>query len=166
MAAAPDLPPVVHIPARARAHVYGRAAAPPAATAVVTDGARCLRPVVSIVDRPDGGGSLDARPSVRLTVRGRMVLGASTVLTALALVLIAWSSAPASAGASPSRGGAVADQPGRPAVVVVQSGDSLWSIAQRLAPGSDPRSVVARLARLNKLADGAQLVPGQQLRTG
>jgi Tfp pilus assembly protein FimV len=95
-----------------------------------------------------------------------MVLGASTVLTALALVLIAWSSAPASAGASPSRGGAVADQPGRPAVVVVQSGDSLWSIAQRLAPGSDPRSVVARLERLNKLADGAQLVPGQQLRTG
>jgi LysM repeat protein len=30
--------------------------------------------------------------------------------------------------------------------VVVQPGDSLWSIAQRVAPGHDPRAVVAAIA--------------------
>ena len=42
--------------------------------------------------------------------------------------------------------------------VVVQPGDSLWSIAQRAAPGHDPRPVVDQLAaRLG----AATLVPGE-----
>ena len=32
------------------------------------------------------------------------------------------------------------------ATIVVQSGDTLWSIAQRLAPGSDPRPIVDKLS--------------------
>jgi len=36
---------------------------------------------------------------------------------------------------------------GEPMAYVVQPGDSLWSIAKRLAPGSDPRPIVHRLER-------------------
>jgi Tfp pilus assembly protein FimV len=42
-------------------------------------------------------------------------------------------------------------------VYVVQSGDTLWSIARRLHPGEDPRSVVDQLATQ---------VPGGVLRAG
>jgi hypothetical protein len=44
--------------------------------------------------------------------------------------------------------------------VVVEPGDSLWSIAQRVAPGRDPRAVVDQLAaRLGSTT----LVPGETL---
>ncbi len=48
----------------------------------------------------------------------------------------------------------------RPAVVsvVVRPGDSLWSIARRLAPGSDPRPVVDALVAARH---GTTLVPGE-----
>jgi LysM repeat protein len=45
---------------------------------------------------------------------------------------------------------------------VVREGDTLWSIAETLAPGQDPRPVVDRLASVNGL-DPALLVPGQTL---
>lgn len=51
-----------------------------------------------------------------------------------------------------------------PAQVTVHAGDTLWSIAGRIAPGVDPRAEVATLQRLNHLG-GAQLQPGQVLRT-
>ena len=37
--------------------------------------------------------------------------------------------------------------------IVVQSGDTLWSIAQRVAPGSDPRPVVDSLAAAHGSSD-------------
>jgi LysM repeat protein len=45
---------------------------------------------------------------------------------------------------------------------VVRPGDTLWSIATRSAPASDPRLVVAAIASANDVNPGA-LVPGQQL---
>jgi nucleoid-associated protein YgaU len=45
---------------------------------------------------------------------------------------------------------------------VVREGDTLWSIAETLAPGQDPRPVVDRLASVNGL-DPSLLVPGQTL---
>jgi nucleoid-associated protein YgaU len=47
--------------------------------------------------------------------------------------------------------------------VVVQSGDTLWSIATSLDGEGDVRAVVDEIQRLNDL-DGAHLVPGQVLR--
>lgn len=44
---------------------------------------------------------------------------------------------------------------------VVQAGDTLWSIAERLSPGEDPRPVIDALAAANELK-GA-LVPGQAI---
>jgi LysM repeat protein len=46
----------------------------------------------------------------------------------------------------------------------VHDGDTLWSIASRVAPDRDPRDEVTRLQRLNHL-DGVQLAAGQVLRT-
>jgi nucleoid-associated protein YgaU len=46
--------------------------------------------------------------------------------------------------------------------VVVQSGDTLWSIASSLDGDADVRAVVYRIQQLNAL-EGADLVPGQVL---
>jgi Tfp pilus assembly protein FimV len=46
--------------------------------------------------------------------------------------------------------------------VTVMPGQSLWSIAEDLAPAADPRDVVAAIVRLNTLADGA-VSAGQML---
>jgi LysM repeat protein len=48
------------------------------------------------------------------------------------------------------------------AVVTVQPGDTLWSIASPVADGGDVRAVVAEIRRLNGLSS-ARLVPGQTL---
>jgi LysM repeat protein len=45
---------------------------------------------------------------------------------------------------------------------VVQSGDTLWSIAVSRAPGADPRPVVQAIADANQV-DAGSLVPGQVL---
>jgi hypothetical protein len=45
-------------------------------------------------------------------------------------------------------------------VVVVRPGDSLWSIAQRLTPGEDPRPVVDEVDRAR---GGAPLVAGETI---
>ena len=41
-------------------------------------------------------------------------------------------------------------------------GDTLWSLAQDVAPSADPRDVVDAIARLNAL-DGVTITPGQRL---
>lgn len=90
---------------------------------------------------------------LRLTRRGIVVVAAAVAVLGAALVWLASASAPA---ASPSPVGGAA-------TVTVQSGDTLWSIATRVAPQRDPRAEVSALQRLNHL-DSVALVPGQQLR--
>lgn len=93
-------------------------------------------------------------PQLRLTRRGVRVLAVAVAVVALGLVALARASAPSSG--APAR--AVPD------TVTVRSGDTLWSLAARLAPQVDPVAEVATLQRLNHLS-GAALVPGQVLRT-
>lgn len=50
-------------------------------------------------------------------------------------------------------------------VEVVQSGDSLWSIAQRVSGNEDPRAVVSRIQELNDI-ELTILQPGQVIRVG
>jgi hypothetical protein len=60
-------------------------------------------------------------------------------------------------------GGTPLASPGRlPHVrtVVVQSGDTLWSLAHRLAPGSDPRGVVDALV---EALGTSSVFPGETL---
>ena len=56
------------------------------------------------------------------------------------------------------------DGPDRPpprVTYVVEPGDTLWSIARRVAPGRDPRPVVDGLIKANDLRGGLQA--GQEL---
>lgn len=93
---------------------------------------------------------------VRLTRRGRLVIvvAFAIVLTAAAFFVgrVASYAASGSSGTSPA---------GYP-TVVVQPGDTLWSIASHAAPHADPRVTVQRIIDLNAL-HGADLQPGQQL---
>jgi Tfp pilus assembly protein FimV len=53
------------------------------------------------------------------------------------------------------------DRPAPRVTYVVQPGDTLWSIANRVAPGQDPRPVVDRLIEANDVRGG--LRAGQEL---
>lgn len=93
--------------------------------------------------------------TLRLTRRGRVLLLALFAV----LLFAAFSVGRVTGNATPGGGPAVHR-------VVVSSGDTLWSIAQQIAPGSDPRVTVDTLVRLNHLTGGnvragqALIVPG------
>ncbi|WP_447006406.1 LysM peptidoglycan-binding domain-containing protein [Saccharothrix isguenensis] len=52
--------------------------------------------------------------------------------------------------------------PERTSVVHVQVGETLWDVAERNAPHSDPDAVVSRIRELNNLPD-TDVLPGQSL---
>jgi len=89
----------------------------------------------------------------RTRVRRRRL---AAVLT-IAVVGAAW--APATAGVLGA--GQDAERVARSSYVV-REGDTLWSIAERLAPGTDPRPVVDAVVLANRVDAGA-LVPGRIL---
>jgi hypothetical protein len=181
MSVASQLPPEVFIPAAARRNrlravsSLGSAeprsfdtspAGRPVAPAAAANGARVIdldrwrhqyaepvgQQVADLLASPDQGTTV---APVRLTRRGLAVLAAGAVLAALALVLFAWTSAPAGAAhAAPAAG---------PAAVTVKAGDSLWVIAREVAPNRDPRAEIDTLRALNHL-DSDNLTPGQSLR--
>lgn len=94
---------------------------------------------------------------LRLTVRGRRILAAIAALpavVALSLAVISGGSALASRDTGATTGSF--------ATLTVSAGDSLWSIAEQVAPGADPRDVVDAIVRLNAL-DGVTVSAGQQL---
>ena len=49
-----------------------------------------------------------------------------------------------------------------PRTITVQPGETLWAVAERIAPGVDPRLVVSQIQQLNHL-HSAQLLAGMQL---
>ncbi|MGH4012541.1 MAG: LysM peptidoglycan-binding domain-containing protein [Pseudonocardiaceae bacterium] len=55
-----------------------------------------------------------------------------------------------------------AELPAETALIRVGAGETVWDVAQRVAPESDPREVVERIRQLNGMADSA-VQPGQQL---
>jgi Tfp pilus assembly protein FimV len=94
---------------------------------------------------------------LRLTPRGRRVLAGLAALPAV--VAIAFATLSGGAALASRDAGAPA---GTYAEVTVMAGDSLWSIAEDIAPAADPRDVVSAIARLNAL-DGGTLATGQRL---
>lgn len=96
------------------------------------------------------------RSHLRLTRRGRIVF---TTLAALPIV----------AGAlvfAVNGGGAIAGDASQQGVsfdyISVPPGESLWSLAEELAPQDDPRVVVAAFIKLNQLGT-SQVQAGQRL---
>ena len=96
---------------------------------------------------------------LRLTRRGRFVfIGVPLILlAALVLTLSGFLNAPAKA-AETAAGLSLTPT----VTVTVQPGESLWAIAEDIAPERDPRDVVADIIQLNNL-EAARVVPGQAL---
>ncbi|UQX86735.1 LysM peptidoglycan-binding domain-containing protein [Jatrophihabitans telluris] len=180
MSVAPDLPPIVHIPARARRSCAPQQraqhlslVAPVAVPAPVRTPARTPgrpRPTHEVPIRSLSRGAAaararrtpvwedlnqavpPARTPLRLTGRGVAVVAALIGLLAGAMLLVA----AMSSSAAPTA-------PVVPASVTVHSGDTLWSIANEIAPAQDPRGVVDNLMARNHLTS-TSLTPGQTLK--
>jgi nucleoid-associated protein YgaU len=99
--------------------------------------------------RPDS----EAVGSVRLTRRGRLaVLAASLAIVGGGVTMLG------SPAASTHDTYHAANHR-----VVVQPGQTLWDIAQQVAPGQDPRTVIAEIVDLNSLASSGEIRAGQPL---
>ncbi len=97
---------------------------------------------------------------VRLTRRGRIVLGVfvAVVVTAiLTVVSLAASGAQAANHGQPGGGYQGMHQ------IVVRPGESLWSIAERAEPTADPRLVVAQIMTANSMTSSSALQAGELL---
>jgi LysM repeat protein len=91
--------------------------------------------------------------TVRLTRRGRLVI----VLATMAALFVVFSLGQVSLKA------ATDTEPPLPTrQVTVHAGDTLWTIAGKVAPDADRREVMDQLRRLNDL-DGTGLIAGQPL---
>jgi nucleoid-associated protein YgaU len=128
----------------------------PAARATRTP-SRPMRPRAAAPTRPAAGRPAATRPAggLQLTRRGRITLG---VLSTLALLVVVLFSGRLTADAGTS----MSDQGRATGVVVVQAGESLWQIAQAVAPQADPRETVTLIRELNGLGDAA-VMPGQSI---
>jgi hypothetical protein len=113
--------------------------------------AGCRSAVVTARPVPPRPEQAPAQRGTHLTTRGRVV----AVLVLALLLLGAFSL---------GRTGAEGSTTVQPQLetVVVMPGDTLWAVAQRLAPGEDPRPVVDQIRELNDLRS-AELQVGQQL---
>ncbi len=101
--------------------------------------------------RPDNGSS-----RLRLTRRGRVVF---TTLASVPLIIWAAIVVLGSGVAAADSGSGAAHSF---EYVTVGDGDSLWAIAESIAPHDDPRVVIDEIMRLNGLGD-MMLEPGQRL---
>ena len=105
-------------------------------------------------DSPSAVRSSMAKTRLRLTRRGRRVIA---VLVALPIVIAAFAFAL-------NGGGAVATAESSTntfSYITVQSGESLWQLAQAIAPTADPRDVIAEIVSLNQIQ--GDIHPGQRL---
>ncbi len=151
------LPPTRHthpVEARCRADrvpEVGPGEASVAATGRGHHAAGAVRPWPAGSPAARGGGRV-----VKLSRRGRRLVGMLAVLAGALAVIAAAGRVQAMADRTPVPASA-------PAEVVVAPGETLWSIAARVAPDRDPRGVVHQIRELNGLASG-DLQAGQRLR--
>lgn len=96
-----------------------------------------------------------ARPApIRLTRRGRIVVGALIGVGVAALAALIWLAVAGQAEASSSaRAGRLAG--GTVARVVVKPGQTLWGIAVQVDPGADPRVIIPQIVDMNSLSSTA-----------
>ncbi len=102
-------------------------------------------------------GPTPSATRLRITSRGRRVLAGVAALPAVAAVTVAVLSG----------GGALASvaesaPAGSFATVTVAAGESLWGIAEEVAPQADPRDVIDAIVRFNALETSA-VAAGQRL---
>lgn len=100
-------------------------------------------------------GESAAATRLRLTRRGRAVVTTLAAIPLVAAALIFGLNA-GGAAASGEAAGQSFDY------LTVEAGQSLWQLAEQLAPSADPRDVIADIVSLNQL-DSTDLEPGQRL---
>jgi len=114
--------------------------------------------VGEVAATPAGPGEPYVR-ATRAVVLGRRVLLGAVCLAMLVLLALPWGGTGGNPLAAP--GAARAGRLVAGDIYVVRPGDTLWSIAERLAPDSDPRPLVARME--DEVGSG-DLQPGEELR--
>lgn len=102
---------------------------------------------------PAPAGTARAPRPARLTRRGRVVLAILAALVVAGLFV---------AGATAAQASGPAAAHGGDSRVFVQPGDTLWSIAHRADPGTDPQTVVQDILQANHLSTSTVTV-GQRL---
>lgn len=123
------------------------------------DSAACSRVFRGKASVPEGGKASvpEASAPLRLTRRGR------AVVAGMAMILVGASWLPAAGAARAAGGTAPPGRDGRSArQVVVEPGETLWSIAKDAAPGTDTRIIVRQMMQLNDLS-GPRIMPGEHL---
>ena len=109
---------------------------------------------IRVLAMPAGHAAGSVAPRrLRLTRRGRIVVAILAVLAACGLFV---------AGASAAQASGPASAHGRAAQVIVQPGDTLWSIAQSADPNADARAIVQQILQANRLTD-PNITAGQRL---
>ena len=109
--------------------------------------------------RPMRPGCAIGRPGASAMVRRRRLVLGAVAAGLLAALALPWSGTGGHPLATP--GPALAGDVVSPHVrYVVEPGDTLWSIAERLDPAGDPRPVVARLAAE---VGSDTVVPGERI---
>jgi len=94
----------------------------------------------------------DVATRLRLTRRGRIVLSVLVALPFIVAILVALVNG----------GVATASAGGSTVTITVSAGQTLWSLAEAIAPGSNPADVVADIVSVNSL-DGGAVQAGQTL---
>jgi hypothetical protein len=95
-------------------------------------------------------------PRLHITKRGR------AVVTFLVAVPLAIAAAAFGIGAVGAAAGSTTASTTSFHYVTVDPGESLWQLAEMIAPTADPRDVVADIVSLNNLSSG-DVQPGQRL---
>lgn len=96
---------------------------------------------------------------LRITRRGRVVLAALAslpLLAALVALAVFGANSAVADGAEQSGASQSFDY------VTVQAGETLWGLAEEIAPSADPRDVIADIVSLNQLPS-SEVQPGQRL---
>jgi nucleoid-associated protein YgaU len=97
--------------------------------------------------------TVPARAGLRLTRRGRLTVVLLIALLALVVTLVGAASVSAVTSAPAA---------GSTSTVVVQPGQTLWELAEQVAPDRDPREVIKAISDANALTT-ALVAPGQSL---
>ena len=119
-----------------------------AGAAVAVAGAR---PVLTVVGPAPARPAVAARTPIKLTRRGRVVVGVLIGLAVTAVAILIWFAVAGQAQASSQVGSRV---PAGKSVsrVVVRPGETLWGIAAKADPAADPRAVIPEIIDLNSLS--------------
>lgn len=113
---------------------------------------------IAVTAQPFTAPAFDTQPQMprlRLTSRGRVVLGGLVAVPLAIAALVIGVGAP---GATATDSAVTSSL----TYVTIEPGQSLWQIAEQVAPQSDPREFVADVLALNQLPS-ADVQPGQEL---